>query len=260
MMKAVFVALAAALLVSQPSRAATITGRVVDAETGAPVAGARVVLRPEAGPFFSAISQANGSFARELPAGPYLMEVAAPSRTPYASSPAKVTVSEPQTAVGLVRLRDPRVTTLLLLRHADRANEPGDNPPLSPDGQVRAQDLARVARFSGITRIYRSQMQRSIQTAAPLAAALGLAPLQYTYQGANVTALAQQLLALPRGSKSMVVAHSDSIGPLLAALGSSAGTCPLQGGNDYDNLCVVSRASGQITRVLHLQYGAAPPP
>ncbi len=53
--------------------------------------------------------------------------------------------------------------------------------------------------------------------------------------------------------------HSNTLGPLITELGGAAGACLIDGGNDYDNLCVVERASGETTRVMHLRYGVATP-
>ncbi len=37
------------------------------------------------------------------------------------------------------------VTTVLIIRHAEKGATPANNPPLSTDGQARAQTLVRVA-------------------------------------------------------------------------------------------------------------------
>jgi len=63
---------------------------------------------------------------------------------------------------------------LVLVRHADKAAEPANDPPLTAAGAKRAQDLAATLRNAGITAIITTQVRRTRETAQPLATALGL--------------------------------------------------------------------------------------
>ena len=63
----------------------------------------------------------------------------------------------------------PLTSVVVLVRHADKANEPADDPPLTPAGKRRAQDLASALRNAGLTAIITTQFLRSRQTALPLA-------------------------------------------------------------------------------------------
>src|ERR1700694_910208 len=66
------------------------------------------------------------------------------------------------------------VLVLVLVRHADKAAEPADDPPLTAAGAKRAQDLAAALRTAGVTAIITTQLRRTRETAQPLATALGL--------------------------------------------------------------------------------------
>src|SRR5690606_4009018 len=68
-----------------------------------------------------------------------------------------------------------RPTTVLLLRHADR--EPGMDQ-LSTAGVARARRLADALSGAEVPAIYQTQYMRTQQTAAPLAALLGITPVQ----------------------------------------------------------------------------------
>ena len=81
----------------------------------------------------------------------------------------------------------PGATTILLVRHGESApaipEQPfplvdghGD-PPLHPEGHAQAERVAQRLRSEAIDAIYVTTLQRTHQTAAPLAAALGLTPL-----------------------------------------------------------------------------------
>ncbi len=81
----------------------------------------------------------------------------------------------------------PGATDILLIRHGETqaavrgqmfpmVNGQGD-PSLRPEGEAQAQAVAARLRDAPIAAIYVTTMQRTHQTAAPLAAALGLTPM-----------------------------------------------------------------------------------
>ena len=59
-------------------------------------------------------------------------------------------------------------TTVLVVRHAEKAWEDGD-PPLSDVGWERAEALLRVAEESGISVLFATQYARTQQTLEPIA-------------------------------------------------------------------------------------------
>src|SRR5438067_13250377 len=67
------------------------------------------------------------------------------------------------------------VTTVILIRHAEKVIDPNNSDPdLSPAGQARAQELARMFGDGGINAIYATQYQRTQQTVKLLADKLGV--------------------------------------------------------------------------------------
>jgi probable phosphoglycerate mutase len=68
---------------------------------------------------------------------------------------------------------------LVLIRHAlplrvERADGAPADPPLSPDGSAQARRLAEAFAGERLSAVYASPLRRARETAAPLAAALGL--------------------------------------------------------------------------------------
>jgi 2,3-bisphosphoglycerate-dependent phosphoglycerate mutase len=67
---------------------------------------------------------------------------------------------------------------LILVRHGlPERSELTANPPLSEVGRVQAQRVAKYLETAGVTSIWSSTMNRAIETAEPLATAIGL-PIQ----------------------------------------------------------------------------------
>ena len=86
------------------------------------------------------------------------------------------------------------VTTVFLIRHAERADEPRQDPPLTEAGVARSQALARLLSTAGIKAIYTSQYTRAKQTAEPLAKQLGLSvtPISLKTSPANPPMIAEE--------------------------------------------------------------------
>jgi broad specificity phosphatase PhoE len=151
-------------------------------------------------------------------------------------------------------------TTVVLVRHAERAGNAGNDPPLTGAGQQRAQALAAAMAGSGVAAIYVSQFQRTQQTAAPTAAAAGLTPVVVN-TGPTTQQHAADVAARARshaGQVVLVVGHSDTIPEIIAALGVPAAfvpPSPIPDG-EFDNFFVVTlRADNGAARIVHVRYG-----
>ncbi|TVP44454.1 MAG: hypothetical protein EA350_11530 [Gemmatimonadales bacterium] len=104
---------------------------------------------------------------------------------------------------------------VVLVRHAEKADEPASDPPLSPEGTARALELSRVLADAGITRIHSTDTRRTRETAAPLADALGIEV--ELYDSRDLPAMATRLGSLP--GRHLVVGHSNTTDALAGALG-----------------------------------------
>src|SRR5579863_2457582 len=74
------------------------------------------------------------------------------------------------------RARSQEARTLYLVRHADKVSEDSDSA-LSEAGRTRAKCLAKTLEDAHVTQIFTSDLQRTQQTAAPLAEKLHLQPV-----------------------------------------------------------------------------------
>lgn len=144
-------------------------------------------------------------------------------------------------------------TLVILVRHAEKAEGPHDDPGLSEAGQRRAEALAQALSGAGIAHIVTTQWQRTRRTAAPLAAQLGIEPtVVATRKGA---AHAAQVAAAVRAlsGRVLVVGHSNTVPDIAAALAGVAPLPPLCE-TSYSHLFVVH--GGPSAALLRLRYGA----
>ena len=150
-------------------------------------------------------------------------------------------------------------TIVVLVRHAEKAAEPGPDPALSADGLLRARALAESLRGSGVQAVVTSQFRRTRDTAAPLAEALGLTP-EVVPATADVAMHARQVaeavLSKHAGHTVLVVGHSNTIAAIVRALGGEAAADipdPV-----YDRMYVVLRDAGsEKGRTMVVRYGGA---
>lgn len=105
---------------------------------------------------------------------------------------------------------------VFLVRHAERQDQSTDSP-LSNIGRERAARLARMLKDSGITVIYTTQFQRTVQTAAPIAERLGVKPV--VVASTDRTGVARRILSENGNDTVLVVGHSNSVPEVIKALG-----------------------------------------
>ncbi|MBT4482395.1 MAG: histidine phosphatase family protein [Candidatus Latescibacteria bacterium] len=144
------------------------------------------------------------------------------------------------------------VTTVLIVRHAEKSSVGGADPELNPAGQQRAQTLAHVAGGADIAAIYATQFIRTQKTVEPLANYLGLSVIQYTAK--DVAGLVDDIKSNHSGEIVVVAAHSNTVPQIVQELGGDP-IDPISE-SDYDNLFIVSLFRYRGPKVLHLKFGA----
>ncbi|HEX7296353.1 MAG TPA: phosphoglycerate mutase family protein, partial [Pyrinomonadaceae bacterium] len=102
------------------------------------------------------------------------------------------------------------VTTVIIVRHAEKNIEPNNpDPDLSPAGQARAQEIARILGDSGVQAIYATQYRRTQQTVAPLSAHVGVPAVALdAKQSAELT---KRILSNNRGQTVFIAGHNNTV-------------------------------------------------
>ena len=149
-------------------------------------------------------------------------------------------------------------TVVLVVRHAERAPGSGD-PPISDIGRERAAALAEIGKVTGVSAIVTTQLQRTRQTAAPLAEALKITPVVVPTQ-TDLARHAAEVAAAVRqqaGKTILVVGHSNTVPAIVAALGGPklADLCE----PEYDSLVTLILDAGGSVRIVRSRFGAPTP-
>jgi len=152
-------------------------------------------------------------------------------------------------------------STVILVRHAEKATAPASDPVLSPAGEQRALDLARTLAGARVTTIITTQFKRTQMTAKPLADSANLTPIVIAASGdpkVHATAIAAKVRSSPRGSTVLVVGHSNTVPAIIAALGGPklADICDAV----YSNLFVLELPSTGQPKLIKAKYGGADGP
>ncbi|HEX8474487.1 MAG TPA: phosphoglycerate mutase family protein [Pyrinomonadaceae bacterium] len=161
-------------------------------------------------------------------------------------------------ALGLAACTRPQpgTTTVLLVRHGEKASEAEDSP-LTEAGQQRAQALVRVAEDAGVSAVYSSQFKRNLDTARPLSEHLGIAVTQIPVNPSSLSdygkSLAVDILGKHRGQTVVVVGHSNT---LAATVESLIGRPARIDSVEYHDLFVVSVPPTGTATVIKAEYGA----
>ena len=160
-------------------------------------------------------------------------------------------------AIGLAWFFESQATTtIIFVRHAEKAATPADDPRLSPAGERRVAELTRqlvdADVVAGVDAVYATQYQRTQMTAAGVADALDL-PIN-TYDAADTETVLQTILKQHKGKIILVVGHSDTVPELIANLGASKKVPPIAE-DEYDNIYIISIPWFGKTKTIRLRFG-----
>lgn len=144
------------------------------------------------------------------------------------------------------------VTTVILVRHAEKKIEPNNqDPDLAPEGVERAQEIARMFGEAGINAIYATQLKRTQQTVKPLSDRTGV---QLTVvEASKPEQIVSQIQTANRGQTVFVAGHNNTVPAIVSSL--SGDTYPVIPESEYDNLYIVMIYRFGKAKVVKLRYG-----
>ena len=148
----------------------------------------------------------------------------------------------------------PPVTTIYLVRHAEKDLTPGlADPLLTPVGEARAQALRQQLARRHPAALFTTETRRTRATLAPLAQATGLMPLVYSAKepGTLVSRIKQEYA----GRTVVVVSHSNTLLSLLTELGVQVPMAEIKE-EEYGYLFKVTLREGRPAALRVSRYGA----
>lgn len=155
--------------------------------------------------------------------------------------------------LGYLSLSRP-VTTVILVRHAEKKIDPSDpDVHLSPEGEARAQEIARVLGEAGVTAIYATQYMRTQQTAKPLADRLSV-PITKV-DSSNSAEVVSQIRSKNKGGVVFVAGHNNRVPEIIKELGGP--TFPTIPEDQYDNMFIVTVSGFGRVSVSKIKYGSS---
>ena len=168
------------------------------------------------------------------------------------------------TAPALLFSSAERVTaqpsTVILVRHAEKALEPANDPLLSEAGTRRALDLAAALTGARVGSVITTQFERTQATGRPVAKSIGQTPIVVRAGGgvpAHAEAVAAAVKARPTGEVVLVVGHSNTVPAIIAALGGPK--LPDLCDGQYSALFVLEFPSTGPARLIQAKYGSPDP-
>jgi phosphohistidine phosphatase SixA len=140
-------------------------------------------------------------------------------------------------------------TVIYLVRHAEKTDDSRD-PPLSGLGFKRAKLLAQMLRDTELTHVHSTDLERTRDTAAPIALQSGLDVQIYDPEYLKEFAI---LLSATPG-RHLVVGHSDTTPKLVRFLGGESSDIS---DHEYDRLYVLTLESNDDTTTLLIRFGSS---
>jgi broad specificity phosphatase PhoE len=145
-------------------------------------------------------------------------------------------------------------TVIYLVRHGEKDLTPGlTDPPLTPAGEARAAMLSQRLARQHPAALFTTDTRRTRATLAPLAQATNLVP--EAYDAKNQAALAARINQDFKGKTVVVVGHSNTLLPLLAALGVAPLPSEIRD-EEYSYLFKVELREGRPARLKVSHYGS----
>ncbi|MCB9184205.1 MAG: histidine phosphatase family protein [Flavobacteriales bacterium] len=145
------------------------------------------------------------------------------------------------------------MTTVYVVRHAEKLDPTDRDSPLSPEGEARARSLAERLDGAGVTRIYATTLVRTQQTVAPLARARGIDPV--VLDPFALDSLVARIRTMDHGQVVLVAGHNNTVPGIVQRLTGQ----PVDGIPEevYDRLYKVMIAPDGKATLEQMTYGEA---
>ena len=160
--------------------------------------------------------------------------------------------------IAIVFISGCTASRVYIVRHAEKSEDPPNDPHLTAAGSKRAEALASVLRDKKIKSIYSTPTNRTIETAMPFSRASGM-PIQY-YKNDTLAKFLYRIL--DSGKNALIIGHSNSVILMIEDLQLKHAIKEIPD-NDYDNLFIVQlkrkTPAGYKMKLKETVYGERSP-
>lgn len=143
------------------------------------------------------------------------------------------------------------ITTFILVRHAEKADDGTKDPGLTEEGQARAAELVRMLQETKIDAIYSTPYKRTQNTVQPLANTKGQKLISYEPMKAEVM---DKILAEQKGGTVIISGHSNTT-PWVANYFLGSEVYADFKDSDYDNMIILTIIEKGISKATLINYG-----
>lgn len=138
-------------------------------------------------------------------------------------------------------------TTVVIVRHAEKAAYPHNDPPLTEEGEERAKTLARMLSKSGVSVVFSTNYIRTRETVNNYADPRGIKIEIYN----TPVEVADLIKSHYVGKAVLVAGHSNTVSSIIKALGLSSAP---RVNNEYNNFFIVTICPNGVASLTHLKY------
>lgn len=148
--------------------------------------------------------------------------------------------------------------TVVVVRHAEKADDGSSDPDLSEAGRARARELVRVLEGAQVEAIYATQYKRTRQTVGPLARHFGLETRVVPVTSDDIETYARDLSERLRrkhaGETVVVAGHSNTVPTIVAVF--TGDRIEAMSEDDYDRLYTIIISPDERPRLIRSRYGS----
>ena len=155
--------------------------------------------------------------------------------------------------------QETQITTVFLVRHAEKVMDGSDDPTLTPAGFQRAEELAYVLKNVKFDAIYDTPYKRTKLTVKPIADLQGLAIQTIpSLKMEDLKSFVDEALVKHHGGKILIASHSNIVPALIKLIRQEEvemRTMKSLEDSAYDDLFMVVFTKRENAQVFNLKYG-----
>ena len=130
-------------------------------------------------------------------------------------------------------------TKIYLVRHAEKATTPADNPVLTENGNKRAGDLMRKLQNKNVKRIFVTQFRRTQMTGDSMRIQLGIDTVKYLAEENGNDLFTKIISHRDAGKTILIIGHSNTIPDYILKLGVANYPTANIPDKEFDNIYLV---------------------